>query len=178
MNGTDRHLITGGDPEEPCGVPDKSLCDQLDFLPDKRLEEVGEALILRKFPDLDGVTTVTFLWKSRGGASGGNRTLGKCVKNSGLVRHYSNHTDYTVWVAADHLRQLRFTRYELEALLYHELCHIAFEEPEEEGDRAVVGTRGYDVEAFYAEIREYGLWRANLQLLSDVIQPALPLAMT
>lgn len=170
-----RSLITGGDPDAPAGVPVLEQFIGLDFLPDKRLSDIGQLVVAKKFIQLDGAVTIDFLWKAKGGTSGGNLVLGKCIKNSGLARHYSNYTDYTVWIAADHSRSYGFNRWQLEALIFHELLHIDYEEPEEEGAAAVKGTKGHDAELFYSEIEEYGLWRRSLQRLSEVVQPALPL---
>lgn len=106
---------------------------------------------------------VKLWWKLKGGKGGGNVTLGKLQKPSGLLLHFSR-ADYVVWFAADHCRERNFTNWQILALLYHELCHAA---QDENGEFAV---RGHEYEGFYDEIKLFGGWRENAKAIISVAQ--------
>lgn len=149
-----------------------------DFLKAEALQSLGERIIQDKLPDLDdGELIIDYAWKARGGASGGNSILGKCVKLSGPARYFALGSHFLVWLGADNCRARNFNDQQIEALLYHELLHIVREEKvDEEGNLLGITykTRGHDIELFYDEIKEYGLWRDSLKQLSEVVQAALP----
>ena len=147
-----------------------------DFLDADSLKKLGEQVIREKFPDYDGEVLIDYRWKRRGSTTGGNAILGKCVRLTGLARHLSLGAHYCVWLAADHCKAYQFNDEQLEALMFHELCHIEREEPEDEDKPVVWRTRGHDNEVFRAELREYGAWRPSLEQLVTVIRQ-LPLPM-
>jgi len=159
-------------------IPREEDFGSSDFLDSDDLKAIGDRVIASKLVHLDdGELLIDYRWKSRGGSSGGNVTLGKCIHLTGLARHLSLGAHFCVWVAADHCRQRDFTAAQFEALVYHELCHVERVEPEEDGDPVVYRTRGHDAELFFAELREYGAWRPTLTLLVDAVRQ-LPLPMT
>lgn len=176
----ERRLLTAGHPDDRFPVPPQGHFGS-DYLDAPELKDIGEAICRQVLTDLDdGELIIDFRWKAKGGKSGGNLIMGKCVKLSGLVRHYALGAHFTVWLAADHCAAQRYTRWQIEALLHHELMHIEREEVED-SDGNVTGevvyrTRGHEVELFYADIERYGLWQAPLAHLSDVVaqQAALP----
>lgn len=96
------------------------------------------------------------LWRQKGGQSQGSPVWAKTTKLSGLAKHYSGQ-QFVIWVAADHAREQRLSAWQLEALLFHELNHIAWDEE----DRKFVYA-GHDWEGFAAEIAEYGAWHSHL----------------
>jgi hypothetical protein len=157
-----RHLITGGDPDERYPVPSKGALEGVDFAPAADLEKIADALIssdLAKFGHLRDVTVI-YLWKASGGKSAGKLVLGKCQKASGLVAHFSE-ADWVIWLAADHCRDLGMSRWQVEAAVYHELNHAG----------ADVDTREptvypHDAEMFRAEIESYGLWKSDLRFVA------------
>ena len=149
-----------------------------DFLKADELQALGERIIHDKLADLDdGELIIDYAWKKKGGASGGNSILGKCVKLSGPARYFALGSHFLVWLGADNCRTRHFDDRQVEALLYHELLHIVREEHEDE-EGNVVGvtykTRGHDTELFNDEIKEYGLWRDSLKYLGEVVQATLP----
>jgi len=162
-----KRLIRGGDPDERYPVPVDDAF-QGDFLPAPELEEVALAL-MREHRMLDDEleANVTVLWKRKGGTSGGRPTLGKCAKLSGLARFFGN-VEFVVWVAADHVRAEGLTRWQVEALLYHELLHADLD------DEKGWTTRGHDVEVFAAELAEYGAWKRDLSMFVETVRQ-LPL---
>lgn len=170
-----RQLVTDGDPEAVFPVPEDDYF-RADYLAADDIKKVGTAIIENKLRELDdGELLIDYAWKRQGSVSGGNAILGKCRKLSGVARYYAMGSHFLVEIAADFTRGM--TRYQMEALVYHELLHITREEKEDKAGNVteiVYGTRGHDAELFYDELEEYGLWRRGLNRLADVVQPALP----
>ena len=130
--------------------------ETVDFLPAGDLAR-GAAKLRERFPEdlahLAGVEVV-YLWKAAGGKSGGKNVLGKTTKLAGLARFLSGAddgvpVDFVVWLAADHLALRSDSG--IEAVLFHELCHIG---TDDEG-RPVV--RQHDWAGFAREIELFGL---------------------
>lgn len=110
---------------------------------------------------------IRFFWKAKGGSSGGNNTLGKCQKPSGLLKHYAD-ADYVIWFAADHLRSFHFTRWQMLALVYHELRHTGL------GEKGEYIVLGHHFEGFVDEIERFGPWKINAKAVITAAQK-LPL---
>lgn len=147
----------------------------VDFIDAPDIEAIATSLIgaYAEFEHLVD-TNIGYAWKRKGGESVGKAVFGKCVKTSGLVRHFSEQT-FVVWLAADHCREWAFTNRQLEALIYHELSH-AGEETDKNGDTKAVLV-AHDVEAFGREIERYGLWTEDLKQIKpffDAAQLNLP----
>lgn len=104
---------------------------------------------------------IRYAWKQKGGRSGGRPALGKCVKLSGAAKHFAEGADFLIWVAWDHALNFGFGRQELMALLFHELHHIERDVTDDGED--VYGTRGHDLEVFFAEIQVFGTWLPDLE---------------
>lgn len=110
---------------------------------------------------------IKYAWKQKGGESQGARTLGKCVKLSGVNKYLGHGYDYLIWLAADHCAGDEdeglepFTYEQVEALLFHELNHIDRKYNSQGGFSW--GLRTHDVEMFNDEVTEYGLWRPDLE---------------
>jgi hypothetical protein len=172
----DRTLVAGGDPDGRAPIPwagqfeDRDGRD-LDFIPAPALQDIAIALTdaVEGFAHLHRAV-VKFRWKREGGARAGRATYGKCVKASGLTRHFGD-CDFVIWAAADHLRAAQFTNWQLEALVYHELCHIV-ENPES----GALGLVGHDWEGFASELARYGAWDASIKRIARIAQqlPLIP----
>lgn len=136
-----------------------------DYLPAPELEALARRLIAteRAFGFLaDWTGALTFLWRRAGGKRGGKAVYGRCQSLAGVARHYAG-ASYLIWAAADHCRAARLTGRQLEALVFHELCHLApGEEDEETGEQAPPVLVGHDFEGFLAELDVYGPWRPDL----------------
>jgi hypothetical protein len=139
-----------------------------DFMAADELQAIGAGLIDRhdNFSHLVNAE-ITYLWKKKGGQSGSRATLGKCQKPSGLLLHFAA-CDFVVWVAADHALALELTAEQLQALLFHELCH-AQRETDEQGFSQFVVVK-HDVEAFTLEIKRYGLWKEDLREMGAAVR--------
>lgn len=181
---TDREIERGFDITERLAeealeaIPVESdfLADQVEYIVSGELAILAARLIetKRSLKHLNGVR-FAFLWKQKGGQSGGKAVLGKCAKTPPLVQAHSFST-FTIWIAVDHLVMFGMTPRQLEALMFHELCHAVIQEVESEaGDvsyKPVV--LKHDVEMFLAEVEEYGLWTTDLSAAQPVFQRALP----
>lgn len=136
-----------------------------DFLDARGAAVIGEQLVAEcnEFAFLQDAK-IRYLWKREGGESHGRATLGKCQKPSGLLRHFAL-ADFVIWLAADHARERHITHRQLEAMVYHELCHcdVRIESKTGEADKVTWILAAHDVEAFSAEVRKYGLWRDDLK---------------
>jgi len=160
------------------GVPGLPIfCD---FIAAPELRQIGDRLV-RDGPLThldDGKLRIDYRWKHKGGTSGGNWILGKCVKLSGPAEHYADGAQILIWLAADHCEYEAYDARQIEALVYHELLHISREERLDKfGNEVVVyRTRGHDFEGFFSELDQYGAWNRNWQRLVEVVRQ-LPLPM-
>ncbi len=98
----------------------------------------------------------TCLWKKEGGLHDGKITLGKTSRATGFAKYFGA-VDIVIWLAADHLRH--YCRRNVEAVLYHELCHVGWD-----ADSGLITLLPHDFEGFAAEVREYGQWRYDLEV--------------
>lgn len=148
--------------------PDDDLFEDDEFLDSAYLRLVAESL-LDEFPDdfvdlrSDAAPMIDYKWKRLGGVHNGNAVLGKCVKLSGLAKHYSRGTDFVIWLAADNAEDFQLDETQVRAVMYHELNHV---EVLEEG---VYRVRGHDLEIFVNEVRRFGAWKPELGALFDAI---------
>jgi len=161
-----RQLIAAPDQDPDGAYPRVPASDDFggdDFLQAKDLEAVGELLIdhyegqfahLRK-------ARISYLWKRKGGARAGKIIQGKTLASKGLVRHFGGF-DFVIWLAADHLVEATF--FQIEAIVYHELNHIGFDE--EEGVQLV----GHDFEGFAKEVMEYGAWDERVKIMASAFR--------
>lgn len=177
MTETDRRLVTDGDPDERFPIPSDEWFeahDDADVLPAPEIESIGEALI-KAHRDFDFLTryTLGYVWKRKGGDKANKAVFGTCQKPSGLLKMYSR-CHFIIAISADHCRDMIFSRWEMEALVYHELSHAALKMKQ---DGSVAPTLiGHDLEMFFGEVRHYGLWRGELERARQVFeQVRLPL---
>lgn len=145
--------------------PTDELFGDDDYMEAPSLKGLAQLVIAKYLPELnDGVLDVYFAWKRLGGTSGGNATLGKCVKVTGLTKHFASDYHFVIWLAADHVVDFMLDDDEIEAIVFHELKHI---EVLEEGEYRV---RGHDIELFVQEVELYGHVESRLKPLIEVVQ--------
>jgi hypothetical protein len=159
-----RRLILGGDPDEKFGVPDEKAFDLGgEFLDAQGCDKIAEALIKdRKCFESLREATIIYLWKKKGSEKP-KMVLGKCQRPSGLLGHFSG-ADFIIWFAANNCRGI--TRWQMEALIFHELKHAR----KEDGEAVTVP---HDWEGFAEEIERYGLWKRDIQPIAAAISGAL-----
>lgn len=138
-------------------VPSEAELDG-EFTAAPDIERIAGELIARHRLTVQANATILYLWRDKGGRTQGKATYGKCSKASGLVRHFSE-ADAVIWLAADHLREAGATATEVEAVVFHELCHLA---ENAEGELIVVG---HDFQGFESELRHYGTTARDLRPL-------------
>lgn len=156
-----REARTAKPSDPPYRVPDKGEFGGAEFLPADDLRAIAREVV-EQHPDRFEFLApyeVCFLWRAKGGASGGVATLGKTTKASGLVRYFGEQ-DLVVWLAADHCRDLALSRRQIEALLWHELSH-----PQLDPESGQLIIRGHEFSGFLSELEEYGPWMADLELM-------------
>lgn len=162
-----RKLITGGDPEQLFPVPSEQDFDKAgsEYLDAPDLETIGEALIDKQggFGHLREMK-ITYLWKMKGGTRAGKAILGKCQRPTGLLAKFCD-AEFIVWLAADHHAAFRSTRFQVEATVFHKLCHTDHDEQNDE-PRLVP----HDFEAFCREVELYGAWRPDLEKAAQTFQ--------
>lgn len=164
-----RRTITGGDPGRLHMPPGESRFEQedTDYLDAPDLAFIGDALIARvdRFAHLQS-RRVVFLWRRAAGKSKGKAVAGKCQKPSGLLAYFAS-ADIVVTIAADYVREWRLTAWQVEALLFHELCHTS------ESDKGELVMEPHDWEGFRAEVAAYGFWQEDIREMADTFQLAL-----
>ncbi len=156
----------------PARIPSDAEFES-EFLPDSRLDDLAQELI-GQYHELEHLAEVRIrvCWKQKGGAKAGKSVLGKCTKPSGLLLFFSD-LDFVIWLAADHCRAWEFTNHQLEALVYHELCHAGVEF--DDNDQPKYGVLPHDLEMFTGELDRYGTWMDDLKRAKLVFdQVAMP----
>lgn len=169
-----RTLITDGDPDDRYPIPEDKTFELVDeetkvvtpveYLYAPELEPIARALA-ETHASLNHLemARVAYLWKREGGKKKGGLTFGQCQKPSGLLKYYSA-VDYVVWLAADHCRASLFTRWQVEALLFHELKHTRLKVNDE---GAFFVLQGHDWEGFVEEVAYYQDWRPDMTQLKS-----------
>lgn len=164
---TVKRLVTGGDPEQLCPLPTPEEFEKAgsEYLDAPDLRQIGEAIIEKQggFGYLKEMKLV-YLWKEKGGESKGKAVLARIQRPKGLLAKFCD-ADFIVWLAADHHRAFRSTRFQVEATVFHEFCHSDFNE-EKDKPRLV----GHDAEMFAAEIINYGLWRDDVRKIHEAFK--------
>lgn len=110
---------------------------------------------------------ITYLWQAKGGKSNGQAVYGKCQKPAGLLRHYTR-SDIVIALAANWALGAALTRFQIEAILFHELLHIQIDE-----ETGAISLRGHDIAEFAEGVEEYGFWHAGLRDFAGAIQGRL-----
>jgi hypothetical protein len=152
-------------------IPTETQFAGKDFVNAPGLQAIAERLIESKaaLSVLDGVE-VRYLWKRRGGSSGGNPKLGALQRPGGLLRYYAGGVTFILWLAADHCRDLSLTPKQIEAATFHQLLHADTNPDDEDAYRI----RGHSFEGFVEEFDEFGAWSSDLREAVAHVQ-SLPL---
>lgn len=166
-----RTLLTTGDADSPYPWPSEARFedgDVVEFVDAPDLEAIAGAIIEAR-PSLRWLEkrTLTYLWKRAGGNDAGKARFGACVKPTGLARYWGK-SDFVIWLALDHCRNAFLTRWQVEALLTHELLHC------DETEKGAPALKPHDFAGFTAELAWYGPWQSDLQRMVKVARQ-LPL---
>ena len=164
-----RTLIAGGDPDEVIVTPKDEDFAGDDWMEAPEVGAIATALIDGRecFGAAGlGVATIVYLWK-RKASSEPRRILGKCQRPSGLLKRFAG-ADFIIWLAANNCKG--FTRWQLEALVFHELSHASMADD-------TPSLIPHDFEGFGQEIERYGLWKPDIERIAasvKVAQQSLP----
>jgi hypothetical protein len=154
-----RMLATGGNADERYPVPSKQAFKSAGegVVEADDLERIADALIADDALPLGHLAAlrIGYLWADRGGSAGGFPCFGRLIKASKALLHYAE-IDYLVMLSADHLRDAKATRWQVEALVGHQLGHIEMLTTEKGEDRYSV--KGHDFEGFAFEFRRWGAY--------------------
>jgi hypothetical protein len=156
-------------------VPFESQFNNRDLVEAPGLRTIGERLIEAAtdqdgFDHLRGIE-IHWFWKRRGGTQGGNPRYGGIKRPSSFEKHYTgNKVIYMVWLAADHVREARFTAEQIEACLYDQLTRTDVD-PEDHDAYRIIGP---DFVGSIRTLQRFGVWNADLREAAAHIQQ-LPL---
>lgn len=142
------------------------------YSPAPEVQRIAEALINKhvEFRMLRKIR-IDYVFRSTAARDKGKLTLGKAKKITGLeallaTPDLANDPEATSEFASFFALEAAADTWELmnhrqrEALIFHELCHFTVD-VDEEGN-AILSIRPHDVEAFAAEIQQYGPWKMDL----------------
>ena len=140
------------------------------FIDAPKIADIARRLIKAcgdQFAHLNGVS-IAYAWKRRGGASKGRVKFGEIQKVSGVASFLADEQyQFLVWLGADNVRENEFTERQVEALVFHELCHTAFDDEKDE-----VILVGHEFEGFRDELQRYGLWNKGVENFARaVVEP-------
>lgn len=170
----ERSCVNGLNPDTLVRIPTEAEFEGRDWMRSKELKKIGDALARNKRFGLLAIAQyeaeITYLWVNKQKKKGGRPVLGACFKESGRGGFYAN-CDYSIEVYAGSLRGLKFTHWQLQALITHELNHIDIEVDDETG-AVTFGTKGHDAELFLSELVIYGPWATDLELAADAFKQA------
>lgn len=153
----ERKCLSGADPQSPARVPTEG-----DFFgqykPAPELDEIVRFIGAGK-AGMGHLAEyeIKCYWRAKASKRNGVIVAGTASKTSGLLA-LTSEADFTIVLAADYCRML--DNYQLEALVYHECCHIAEDEDAEGNETPIIVA--HDLEMFRAELREYGYWTPAL----------------
>lgn len=140
--------------------------DQENWAKAPKLTELAEHLVetCNEFRHLQKFR-IEVLWKATGGTRAGEPVIAGSTVMGGLQR-YAFQAHFLIWFAADHCKDLKLSPAEYEAAMYHELCHCGHTVNDDgtEKPRKVHG-----IEVFPGELKRFGLWRSDLQRISDAM---------
>lgn len=140
------------------------------FIEAPKLADIARRLIKacgERFAHLTGVS-IAYAWKRKGGVSKGRSKFGVIQKVSGAASFLADEQyQFLVWLGADNVRENEFTERQVEALIYHELCHTVFDDEKDE-----VVLVGHEFEGFRDELQRYGLWNKGVENFARaVVEP-------
>lgn len=145
--------------EYPVPEDDEFKESESGFISAPRLEFLASQLIAmyaEKFDHLSRLK-IRYAWKRKGGVSKGKAKFGQVQAITGAAQFVSGEqVEYLVWLGADNVRDNKLTEHQVEALLFHELCHFGYAD----GEMMLVG---HDFEGFADELRHYGLWNQAIK---------------
>jgi hypothetical protein len=146
-------------------VPNDEDFSNNEYMDAPELEAIA-AQHIAQYPDKFGWLSrvqLRYRWKRKGGKTKGKPSFGKTIPLSGLW-FYEIDADYIITISADHVREFRFSQFQVEALMMHMLC---YPKQTEDGD---AGMTSPDVTEFSFVVEKCGLWEPSLQDFGKAVQ--------
>lgn len=141
------------------GIPTDLVFEDADaeYIESEPLAEVGLRLVERhqEFKHLRG-RDIRFYWRRNGGSPSNKISLGAAHHPAGLLRQTLENADWLIWLAADHLRQVKPTKRQVEACIFRQLCHA------QETSKGKPTNAPHAFEGFTSELQHYGPWNTDL----------------
>lgn len=162
-----RQCVTGADPTKRFPVPMESQFDGFEFKDAPEIGEVAEVLIAsaHELGDLEAYPPmIRYMWRAKAKKSKGATMFGNCAKVAGLAKYFGR-TEWVLEIAADLLRDMKATNFQVEALLFHELKHIKVT-VDDDGNPTYAYVRE-EYSAFADEIKRYGAWHSEIEHVAD-----------
>lgn len=164
--GTRKRLVTGGNPDAPANLPTLRAFsapsgETLDYARGTDIERIADALIAQ-CADLAFLSNVIvrYLWRRKRQAKAGKVILGTCASLSGVPQFALGGGEFLITLNWENCRAAQLRAWQLEALVYHELNHIA--PPDDDEPNAAPSLVGHDFEGFASELDRYGMWHPAL----------------
>lgn len=145
--------------------------EAVEYTPAPEVEAIAQQLIPRYHPHLLEGVRIDYCFVSRTPRTSNKEVWGSCRKVTGLHAHLAGDgsgddspffavtISRPVWDALNERQRV--------ALVDHELCHAAVEEPDGGDDDAPeppkLSIRPHDLEEFAEIVRRHGLWREDVQ---------------
>lgn len=173
-----RMLASGGAADERFPVPSKQRFKDAGqgVIEAEDLARISHALISDDSLPLGHLANlrIEYLWAERGGNQGGFPCFGRLIKSSKVLLHFAE-VDYVVMLSADHLRDAKATRWQVEALVGHQLGHIDMLTTEKGEDRYSV--KGHDFEGFTFEFKRWGAYLPGMVIPAQAASSAVQMGL-
>jgi putative metallopeptidase len=140
------------------GIPADESFEEKDV---SNIESQALAILGQKLIDDNGefrhlrTLTIRWFWRRNGGAPSAKVRFGAAQHPDGFLRD-AYKADWLVWLSADHLRNARPTKRQVEACLFHQLAHAGVTS---KGKLTVIP---HQFEGFPTELQRYGAWNSDL----------------
>jgi hypothetical protein len=113
---------------------------------------------------------VVFAWKAAKLPTDPSTTItvGKCSTVSGPAAFFeARGTTFFIWLNLNYIRRELWSATQVEAALYHELCHTG------EDDKDNPKLYDHDFTGFTDELSTYGMWRNDLRRMGESVKQVL-----
>jgi len=126
---------------------------------------LAHKLIVTHHPEALGAN-IAFVMRSKASKACGKTKLAACILASEVQKTLHGY-DFIIEIAADEWDGLE--EKQREALLLHEILHIAGKEDEKTGNMTY-GLQKHDTEEFRKVVEVYGLWTSDIAEMAEAIK--------
>lgn len=145
-------------------ISDDAFPEGEDYIDGNDIKQIAERLV-KEHPDLFGWMKsykFDYRWRKQGGKTKDKLVYGTARKATTHDRYLlGRKLHFFITLSADNVRESKLTRLQVEALIFHELCHCSTT------DKGTATLVAHEFEGFKAELAHYGAWSADLQRAED-----------